>query len=148
MPLIARADLEQQFGKSEIDQLVGTDAQADARLTDAIERTETEIESRLGERFVLPVQPTVEIKEIAGTLVRARLYVHNPPEWITEAAAEKRRYLDEAARGKRGIQGLETKGSERKSVTRTTKTREDRTFTEESLQGFMHHGGRAHGRHR
>lgn len=146
MPLVERADLEQQFGKSEIDQLVGTDAQADARLTDAIERTETEIESRLGERFVLPLQPTLEVKEIAGVLVRARLYVHNPPEWITEAAAEKRRYLDEAARGKRGIQGLQVQGAERKSATRTTKTRADRTFTDESLSDFMHHGARHHGR--
>lgn len=138
MPLIDREGLERLYGEPEITQLAPADAAGEARLADAITRAQAEIDSRLGHRYQLPLPATTELVEAAGVLVRARLYIYDPPEWLTDEAAERRRYLDEAAQGKRTLLGLEPRTASPPTATtvESLRGRRDRRMTREALRDY------------
>ena len=134
--MIDRAYLEGLFGTGEIQQLAGgTDPASDARVQEAIARAKDEAESRLAPRYEIPVPtPTEELKERVADLVRARLYVTARPEYVDQRADLARQYLDQAAQGRREIQGLTLK--HRTAAGMATRTRRDRIFTQDTLRGI------------
>lgn len=134
--MIDRAYLENLFGTHEIEQLAGgVDAASDVRVQEAIARAKEEAESRLAPRYEIPVlTPTEELKERVADLTRARLYTTARPEYVDKRTDLARQYLDQAAQGRREIQGLTLK--HRTAAGMGTRSMADRVFTRDTMSGY------------
>lgn len=105
MPYASRADLVARFGASEIDDLApvvdGASPRADAVLADV----DADIDSRLADRFDLPLPPGEypALKSIAADKARGRLYDDDAPERVLGRMSSAEKRLREIVSGDRAL---------------------------------------------
>jgi phage gp36-like protein len=100
---VTQQDLIDRFGSAEILALADRDGDAEidaAVVTAAVGDAESEIAGYLAKRYTLPLAAVPDrLKRVAADLARLFLHVNDPPEYVTKAADDGRRWLRDIANG-------------------------------------------------
>lgn len=143
MSYATKADMIERYGSREMTQLTdreGTSDIDDTVLDRAIADADAEINAALQVRYTLPMTTVPPlVTRIACQLVRYFLYDNGAPEIVQTHFDQAKKLLMEIARGTLSL-GLNAAGTDVVTVAdptiTTTKTDDDRTFSNDTLADF------------
>jgi len=134
----AAADLVDRFTIEEVSALAPSEMPNEYNLVvinSAMEDADAEINSYLAVRYAVPVEGSKQLKAVACDIARYRMYDNDAPEQVETRYQQRVTWLKDVAAGRATLGIAESITSQTLAVT-TTKNRESRTFTRDSLANF------------
>jgi len=134
-------DLARYISKQSLENIVddiGVETDATAAVNDAIDASESEVDSYIGRRYTVPLaSPPEVVVDAAGVLTVERLYLrgHGAPDKLVARATAIRAWLRDISKGDASLPDQDPVPTETTSADVVTIEAEDRELTRETL-GF------------